>query len=112
MPLTLEEARGFIIHYTIKLEPFRFADNTIIGGALNTAPNASYIAVCEVLSDHGYYISVSATTAAGEGPHSTRLSLLPLIGQPPHCHGNHFYKAGYLTNDDSNYSVHGLWPMY
>ena len=88
MPLTLEEARGFIIHYTIKMEPFQFVDNTIIGGAvggyyrlLNTAPNASYIAVCEVLSDHGYYISVSATTAAGEGPHSTRLSLLPLIGQ-------------------------------
>ena len=89
MPLTLVESRGFIIHYTVKLEPFQFADNTVIGSAvgghnrlLNTAPNTTYIAVCEVMSDHGYYVSVSATTAAGEGP-SARLSLLPLIGQSP-----------------------------
>ena len=73
-PLSLEEARGFITHYTVTAEPASTQKRRQAGGTLSVTVGAnSTRAVLDGLSSIlTYWITVSASTVVGTSPSNIR----------------------------------------
>ena len=85
-PLSLEEARGFITHYTVTAEPASTQKGRQAGGTLSVTVGAnSSIAVLDGLSPVlTYWITVSASTVVGTSTSNSRC-LAKLSGIKVNC---------------------------
>ena len=74
-PLSLEEARGFITHYTVTAEPVSTTQTRLqTEGVLSVRalPNATSVVLYELSSALTYWITVSANTVVGTSTNNSR----------------------------------------
>ena len=69
--LTPEEARGYLISYTVHYWP---VSNTELVVTITTPPDTTRKVIGGLVSGEEYVVAVSATTGAGNGPRSSEIS--------------------------------------
>ena len=81
-PLSLEEARGFITHYTVTADPASTQRRRQVEGAFSVTvgPNTTRAVLDGLSSVLTYWITVSASTAVGTSTSNNR-SLVELFGK-------------------------------
>ena len=75
IPLSLEEARGFITHYTVTAEPVsKTQTSQQIEGVLSVTvgSNATSVVMHELSSALTYWVTVSANTVVGTSTNNSR----------------------------------------